>query len=54
MKQVEQFKPLWRIQNRTYRRYARGCFLRRLKRCLGKFKALAKLLLRPVLRRLGK
>ncbi len=54
MKQVERFKPLWQIHNRTYRRYARGCFFRRLRRYWGKFKALAKLLLRPVLRRLGK
>ena len=54
MKQVESFKPLWRIHNKTYRRYARGCFWRRLKRYYGKVRALAGLLLRPVLRRIRK
>ena len=54
MREAAKFKPLWRIHNQVYRHYAKGCFVRRVVRYWGKLKALAKLLLRPILRRLGR
>ena len=32
------FKPLWRIRNATYRRYARGYNVKRLKRYVEKLR----------------
>ena len=34
------FKPLWRIHNATYRRYAKGCTIKRIKRYITKIKKL--------------
>lgn len=34
------FKPLWRIHNATYRRYAKGCMIKRFKRYFTKIKKL--------------
>ena len=36
MKDVRCFKPLWRIHNATYRRYAKGCLKKRIRRHVGK------------------
>ena len=34
------FKPLWRIHNQTYRRYAKGCMIRRFRRYVDKLKGI--------------
>ena len=54
MRGVTKFKPLWRIHNSTYRRYAKGCLSKRFKRYYGKLRAVAGLLLRPILHRGGR
>ena len=38
------FKPLWRIHNSTYRRYAKGWTRKRFRRYLGKLYGLLKLM----------
>ena len=48
MKEDLRFKPLWMIHNRTYRRYARGCTVKRFRRYWSKLARLARLVLRPI------
>lgn len=43
MKQSSEFKPLRRIHNKTYRRYARGIYQKRLRIYLGKLEKMLKI-----------
>ena len=43
MKEVKQFKPLWRIHNSVYRRCARGSTRIKLRRYLDKAKRMLKI-----------
>ena len=43
MKESKEYKPLWRIRNATYRRYAKGLHWERIRRYVRKTRQIFKL-----------